>query len=59
MSERYDYVKENGIEVYGVVVTGPTRELFKLSELETVHSPGIGDVELWNWFNRSFQGKMY
>ena len=57
--ERYDYVQENGLRVYGVVVTGPTRELLKLKELETIHSPALGEIRLWNWFHRSFQGTMY
>ncbi len=57
--ERYDYVQENGLRVYGVVVTGPTRELLKLKELETIHSPALGEIRLWNWFQRSFQGTMY
>jgi hypothetical protein len=59
LNERYEYLKENGIQVYGVVVTGPTKELLKLQELENVHSPALGDVDLWNWFQRSFSGKMY
>ncbi|QGU00236.1 hypothetical protein SYNTR_1642 [Candidatus Syntrophocurvum alkaliphilum] len=59
LTEKYDYVKENGIEVYGVVVTGPTKELLKLRDLDTVHSPALGEVELWNWFNRGFEGNLY
>jgi hypothetical protein len=56
---RYKYVKENGIHVYGVVVTGPVKELLKLKDVDTIHSPALGEVRLWNWFSRNFEGKMY
>ncbi len=56
---RYAYIKEHGINVYGLVVTGPTKELLKLKDIEVIHSPGLGEVKLWNWFNRNFQGEMY
>lgn len=59
LEQRYQYIKDNGIQVYGVVVTGPTKELLKLQNLESVHSPALGDVGLWNWFNRSFSGTIY
>lgn len=59
ISQRYEYIKANGISVYGVVVTGPSRELLKLKELDFVHSPGLGEVRLWNWFDRSFKGELY
>ena len=59
LSKRYDYIKANGIEVYGVVVTGPSKELLKLKDLDLVHLPGLGEVRLWNWFTRNFQGEMY
>lgn len=59
LQERYDYLQENGVQVYGVVVTGPVKELLKLRELESAHSPALGEVQLWNWFHRSFRGTMY
>ncbi len=59
LEQRYQYIKDNGIQVYGVVVTGPVKELLKLQKLDAVHSPALGDVELWNWFNRSFSGRIY
>ena len=34
LATRYDYIKTHGIEVYGVVVTGPTKELLKLKDLD-------------------------
>lgn len=57
--ERYEYIKANGINVYGVVVTGPVKELLKLKSLDVIHSPALGDLKTWNWFNRNFQGEMY
>ncbi|NLB53285.1 MAG: hypothetical protein GX808_10200 [Syntrophomonadaceae bacterium] len=59
LSKRYEYIKANGINVYGVVVTGPVKELLKLSDINEIHSPALGEVKLWNWFERSFQGEMY
>jgi len=59
LDRRNDYLQKNGIKVYGVVVTGPTKELLKLRELPTIQRPALGDVALWNWFNRSFSGQMY
>lgn len=59
LATRYDYIKTHGIEVYGVVVTGPTKELLKLKDLDLVHLPGLGEVRLWNWFTRNYQGQMY
>ena len=59
LDKRNDYVQKNGIKVYGVVVTGPTKELLKLRELPAIHHPALGEVALWNWFNRSFSGQMY
>lgn len=59
LTERYEYIKANGINVYGVVVTGPVKDLYKLKKLDVIHSPALGEVKLWNWFDRSFQGEMY
>jgi len=42
------YTKENGISIYGVVVTGPTKELLKLKDERYVHHIAIKDAELWN-----------
>ncbi|MDD4169969.1 MAG: anti sigma factor C-terminal domain-containing protein [Desulfotomaculaceae bacterium] len=59
LAERCEYLEENGVHVYGVVVTGPAKELLKLRELESIHSPALGEVRLWNWFSRSFSGQLY
>ncbi|GAA3404409.1 anti sigma factor C-terminal domain-containing protein [Paenibacillus hodogayensis] len=46
---RLDYLKKNGIEVYGAVVTGPVRELEKLKREEQFYEFKLGQVEIWNW----------
>ncbi|MEA4924311.1 MAG: anti sigma factor C-terminal domain-containing protein [Syntrophomonadaceae bacterium] len=59
LDKRNDYIQKNGIKVYGAVVTGPSKELLKLRELSAIRHPALGEVALWNWFNRSFSGEMY
>ena len=49
LQERYDYIQENGFITFGAVVTGPVKELLKLQDEEGIHSPMLGEVELWNW----------
>ena len=49
LDERIDYLEENGIEVYGAVITGPAPEIRKLQDHEQVRSIKIGEVKLWNW----------
>ncbi|XKH49492.1 anti-sigma factor [Chryseomicrobium palamuruense] len=51
LQERYDYIQENGFITFGAVVTGPVKELRKLQDEEGIHSPILGEVELWNWNN--------
>lgn len=59
LKERLDYIEENGIRIYGVVVTGPSKELLKLKELEEVKFASLGEVTLWNWMPRQYKGTMY
>lgn len=49
LSERLSYIKRNGVNVYGVVVTGPTKEIERLIQAEPVNAAKLGEVELWNW----------
>lgn len=49
INEIKKFIDENGIGIYGVVVTGPTKELLKLNEIPAVTNQYIGGVELWNW----------
>lgn len=59
LEEMYTYVNENGINTYGVVVTGPTKELLKLKENKHIHYATLGEVDLWNWYNRPAYGIMH
>lgn len=54
--EMYTFVNENGIKTYGVVVTGPTKELLKLKENKHIHYATLGEVDLWNWYNKPAYG---
>lgn len=47
--ERIQFLEENGFIVYGAVVTGPTKELLKLKELEEIQGVQIGEITFWNW----------
>lgn len=47
--QRLTFLKNNGIQVYGAVVTGPVRELEKLKEVPAFHNFGLGQIEVWNW----------
>lgn len=44
-----NYIQKNGIGIYGVVVTGPTKELLKVNDIKAVTFQYLGGVELWNW----------
>lgn len=59
MPERIEFVKENGVKVYGAVITGPTKELLKLKDLPEITFASLGEVELWNWMDRPAQGRWY
>ncbi|MFC0215437.1 sigma-70 family RNA polymerase sigma factor [Paenibacillus urinalis] len=47
--KRLDYLKENGVKVYGAVVTGPVRELEKLKQEQGLFYFQLGRIEIWNW----------
>ncbi|MNC63395.1 putative anti-sigma-M factor YhdL [compost metagenome] len=46
---RLAYLKKNGVQVYGAVVTGPVRELQKISENPEFRHVHLNRVEIWNW----------
>ncbi len=52
LDKRYEYVKDNGVKVYGIVITGPSKELLKLQNSPHVRYATLGDIEVWNWFNQ-------
>ncbi|GAA4842789.1 anti-sigma factor [Paenibacillus vulneris] len=46
------YLEANGVKLYGVVLTGPTKELLKLQQEPWVSTIRVGEVRLWNWHDR-------
>jgi len=40
---------QNGIHLYGAVITGPVKELLTLREVSWVQDLRVGEVRLWNW----------
>ncbi|WP_269054883.1 anti sigma factor C-terminal domain-containing protein [Paenibacillus tundrae] len=47
--QRLAYLKKNGVQVYGAVVTGPVRELEKLTKVPEFQHFHLNRVEIWNW----------
>lgn len=48
LQERLDFLTSDGFEAYGAVVTGPVKELLKLTEHEEIHAVQLGDIKPWN-----------
>ncbi|WP_223702956.1 anti sigma factor C-terminal domain-containing protein [Sutcliffiella deserti] len=44
-----EHLETNGISHYGVVLTGPSKELLALKDEEWVGLIDVDVVELWNW----------
>ena len=51
VQERMDYLEGNGFKHYGVVVTGPTKEIAKLKKEPLIQTIEIDEVGFWNWNN--------
>lgn len=51
VQERIDYLEGNGFKHYGMVVTGPTKEIEKLKKEPLIQSIEIDEVGFWNWHN--------
>ncbi|KXZ20773.1 anti-sigma factor [Bacillus nakamurai] len=49
LDNRINYVDRHGMNVYGSVITGPTKEIERLLKNKAVKAANIGEVELWNW----------
>ena len=49
LQERTNYIKKNGIQVYGVVITGPKNEILAFKKWNMIRSMKVGEVKLWNW----------
>ncbi|WP_458120025.1 anti sigma factor C-terminal domain-containing protein [Paenibacillus sp. Z6-24] len=43
------YIEQNGVQIYGMAVTGPTKEVLKLKNEAFAHRIELGEVRLWNW----------
>lgn len=48
-SERLDYLQKNGIKIYGVVLTGPSKNILKLKDTNKVISIYVNQVDFWHW----------
>lgn len=51
LAKRVDYLKTNGIQHYGVVITGPTKEILQLQSESWVSHLDVDEVGFWNWDN--------
>lgn len=49
LERRLDYIYNNGVKIYGMVITGPSKEILKLKEEEWIRGVKLGEVRLWNW----------
>ncbi|OAB30083.1 hypothetical protein PMSD_19955 [Paenibacillus macquariensis subsp. defensor] len=49
LTKRLAYLEDNGIHVYGMVVTGPVDELKKLETNPMVRAIKVEDSRIWNW----------
>lgn len=49
LENRIDYLTENGFYHYGIVITGPTKEVLSLKDEPWIHHIEIDEVSLWNW----------
>ncbi|CAM4088078.1 hypothetical protein BAMA_17035 [Bacillus manliponensis] len=56
LQKRYKYVKKHGVNVYGVVITGPSKELLKLQHAKEIRFACLGEVRLWNGLNHGEAG---
>jgi len=55
--EALNYVEQHGVMLYGVVVTGPVKELLGLRDEPWISNISVGEVKLWNWKNRISAGE--
>ncbi|MGM9985975.1 MAG: anti-sigma factor C-terminal domain-containing protein, partial [Bacillaceae bacterium] len=51
IDSKVKYVEKNGVKIYGLVVTGPTKELLKLKDVDWIQSLQVSDTALWNYKN--------
>lgn len=53
LKNKLHYLKKNGINHYGVVITGPTKEILKLKNEKAISTIEVDEVGFWNWENKS------
>jgi hypothetical protein len=53
LEQRYQYVKANQVQLYGAIVTGPTKELLKLEQESSFSNAFVGSIDWWNWDQQS------
>ncbi|TFJ93406.1 anti-sigma factor [Lentibacillus salicampi] len=49
LEESINFLKSNGIQHYGAVITGPTKEILKLQNEQLIKELKVDEVEFWNW----------
>ncbi|MBS4196080.1 anti-sigma factor [Bacillus sp. FJAT-49870] len=49
LENKLHYLEKNGIKHYGVVVTGPTKEILKLKNEKEISTIEVDEVGFWNW----------
>ena len=49
LEETLNYIEQNGIQHYGAVITGPTKEILKLHEDPSIAQLVVDEVTFWNW----------
>ncbi|MGF9906902.1 anti-sigma factor [Brevibacillus porteri] len=59
IAERYNYMQEKGVRIYGAVLTGPTKELLKLKAEKSITAAFLGKVDWWNWERSAASGTQY
>ncbi|AWX58123.1 anti-sigma factor [Brevibacillus brevis] len=59
ITERYNYMQQNGVRIYGAVLTGPTKELLKLKAEKSITAALLGKVDWWNWEQPAASGAHY
>lgn len=47
--KRISYVENNGVRIYGTVVTGPSKEILNIKNEPWITGVSIGETRLWNW----------
>lgn len=52
LQERLKYMEENGIKHYGIVVTGPSKEILALKDMTIIQSLEVDEVAFWNWIDK-------